>query len=157
VHVVPLLIQVLDQLHITRRQRSEVFLILSELVSNALEHGLLGLDSSRKEAPDGVDAYFAARERGLAALSTGEIRIDLAAVWQNSEPVLTIAVSDTGQGFRPDPRLLSAEALGDGRRGGKGLALAKALCLEMRFNDTGNHVTVVYPLSPRRSPLQLAQ
>ena len=153
VHTVPLLIQVLDQLHITRRQRSEVFLILSELVSNALEHGLLGLNSTQKEAPEGVDLYFAARERGLAELTHGEIRVDLAATRHAGEPVLAITVSDTGRGFHSPDRLPDASALTDGRRSGKGLALARALCTDMRFNEAGNEVSVLYPLTHRRSPL----
>ena len=48
---------------------------MSELHNNALERGLLGLESSLKDVPEGLMYYFDERERRLKTLDDGEIAI----------------------------------------------------------------------------------
>lgn len=149
VNTVPLLIHVLDQVRITRRQRSEVFLILTELFANALDHGILLLESSLKESPDGMDEYFMLRSERLTALTQGEITIELAIVQDEAEPVLQIRVADSGQGFDHQGKLQQTNALQALRPSGKGIALVRNLCRDLNYNVAGNAVTVSYPLKHR--------
>ena len=55
--------------------RSNIFTVVSELYNNALDHGILKLDSDLKDSPDGFMEYFMERENRLAELEGGEIEI----------------------------------------------------------------------------------
>ena len=55
--------------------RERLYTIFAELFSNALDHGLLGLDSRMKHTPQCFMAYYAAREHGLATLQDGWIEL----------------------------------------------------------------------------------
>ena len=50
-------------------QWHSVFSILTELYVNALDHGVLKLESSLKSSPEGFAEYFSEREKRLEALS----------------------------------------------------------------------------------------
>jgi hypothetical protein len=50
---------------------------LAELYSNALEHGLLHLDSVLKNSAQGFAKYYALRHERLNALEEGYIRFDI--------------------------------------------------------------------------------
>ena len=138
----PLLIQILMDLQGFRGQRQQLYTVFSELYSNALEHGLLSLDSSRKATADGFAEYYRERERRLAGLREGELHIEV-----QHEPVgeggkLTITLEDTGAGFdyhEDTPSL--AENRG---HAGRGIQLLRAICDEVHFLGQGNRVQVVY-------------
>ncbi len=84
--------------------RTTIFLILSELYNNALEHGLLNLDSFIKENENGVLEYFNERERRLAELEEGCICIEID--YRSTDQVMIVSVEDSGNGF--DHELLRA-------------------------------------------------
>jgi len=48
---------------------TQLQLVLSEVITNAIEHGVLCLDSTLKDAPDGFDLYALERQKRLASLS----------------------------------------------------------------------------------------
>ncbi|WP_156802265.1 SpoIIE family protein phosphatase [Leeia oryzae] len=149
VNAIPLLIHVLDQMEITRRQRSEIFLILTELFANALDHGLLQLDSALKESAGGMDDYFDERADRLYAMQEGRICLDLAVKHEGGQPYLQIDVRDSGPGFDVSQQP-SANVLQDVKHSGKGIALVRSLCQQVTFHPPGNHVTAAYAL--RRKP-----
>ncbi len=57
--------------------KQDIYIILRELFSNALEHGLLRLDSPLKDAADGFAEYYKSREVRLGQLDEGWIRLGL--------------------------------------------------------------------------------
>ena len=57
--------------------RANIFLILSEAYNNALDHGVLGLDSEVKNQEDGFLIYYQQREEALANLTDALIIIDI--------------------------------------------------------------------------------
>lgn len=124
----------------------KLFLILSELFNNALEHGLLGLDSSLKDdAVSGMDAYFEERARRLARLEEGEIRMRLEKVLTGDGACLKILVADSGQGF--DYSRLHDDALEAGmRRHGRGIALVAGMSGQLSYSGRGNEAHVCIPL-----------
>ena len=73
--------------------------ILSELYCNALEHGVLGLDSQWKRDAEGFERYVIEREERLARLRYGWIRIALNCSYGARRGVATIRVEDSGTGF----------------------------------------------------------
>ncbi len=138
----PLLIQILMDLQGFRGQRQQLYTVFSELYSNALEHGLLRLDSSLKASASGFVEYYQAREQRLAVLSEGEICIDIRHQPDAEGGQLTITFEDTGNGFDVNSALLPlAENRG---HAGRGIQLLRSICDEVTFQGGGNRVQVVY-------------
>ncbi|WP_409289138.1 SpoIIE family protein phosphatase [Pseudomonas sp. KCJK8927] len=96
---VPYLVQLLQEIHGLRPSTGRLHSVLSELYSNALEHGVLGLDSRLKRDVQGFANYYQERARRLASLVEGHVRIDLRVEPLERGGRLTIEVRDTGAGF----------------------------------------------------------
>lgn len=139
---VPELMERLMAVQGLRAHAGTLFILLGELYSNALEHGLLQLDSSWKRDADGFARYYSERNRRLRALSEGWIRVELDHRPRVDGGRLIIRVSDSGPGFR-----IGQLTLKDGYAG-RGLGLVQALTETLGFNESGNQVTVefVWPL-----------
>lgn len=132
----PFMLEVLMEIVGLRAHAGRLFTILSELYSNALEHGLLGLDSALKRDSAGFTQYYAERNQRLSALSEGWIRIALDHTPTAMGGILQIEMEDSGPGFTHQP-----EASVEGYAG-RGLSLVSALADEVTFNERGNRVTV---------------
>ncbi len=140
--VVPILTGLLEKIEGVRDCAGHVFLILAELVNNALDHGLLCLDSSLKTMPDGFDLYLEARKQRLNDLRHGYIQIDLEEINHQGRDVLKIKVCDSGAGF---DRAQVTKSLGEaGHLHGRGIALVQQLGAEMHYSEAGNEVVVYY-------------
>jgi hypothetical protein len=150
---VPSVMQLMSTFNLSERNRSEVFVILRELVSNAIEHGLLDLDSSMKSTTDGFGEYYRLRDERLARLADGfvEIRIEREQDGDGSYDALRIHVEDSGRGFdhRKAMASTSEESLISEATSGRGVALLRTICREFRYNEAGNAVEVVYRLTRR--------
>lgn len=135
----PLISEFCQNLGLEPSRHGVFSLILRELLSNAIDHGLLQLDSRLKGEPDGFDRYIQARCEALRQLQSGEIRIDISQHCDDGENHLRIQVSDSGQGFDytaytdQDSNLLNFH--------GRGLFLLRRLCSRLEFHDKGNRVT----------------
>ena len=77
-----------------------VFTVLTELYINALEHGVLGLDSSIKELEDGFIQFYEEKERRLALLCDQQF-IEVQLRWSATEKTISIKILDSGTGFTP--------------------------------------------------------
>ncbi len=119
-----------------------LFTILAELYSNALEHGLLGLDSGLKKDPLGFSRYYEERARRLAALSQGWLRLELSVVEGHGQSAVLVAVEDSGPGF--DHHAALARERDEQMASGRGLDLLRNLCAELRYLGTGNRVEALY-------------
>jgi CheY-like chemotaxis protein len=124
--------------------RAELFTIVTELYVNALDHGVLGLDSNLKHGPTGFLEYMQRRADGLARLDHGWVSISLRAGFDGPAPHLTVCVADSGAGF--DPRALARATAGDAVAWGRGLKLLHELCSKVAIEDGGSRTTVVYSL-----------
>ena len=144
--IVPLLLHIVNQIELEGQGLSgKLFLILSELFNNALDHGLLKLDSILKNDPQGMDRYFEERSVRLKQLEQGEIKIHLKKISTEYGPCLKIVISDTGDGF--DYLALQAAALdASTRRHGRGIALVESLSSQLHYTDNGRESHVCVPL-----------
>lgn len=145
--IVPMLLHVVSQIEHEGMPdvSGKLFLVLSELFNNALDHGLLGLDSILKNEPMGMDRYFEERAARLNNLQQGEIKIKLMKTVSAHGPCLKIAITDSGEGF--DFLAAQAVALGAGmHRYGRGIALVKNLSGQLHYSDHGNKSHVCIPL-----------
>jgi len=114
--------------------RSVFFTIFSEMFSNALEHGILKMESSLKDSPEGFQRYYEARESLLQALEYGRIVICIDS--NPSTHTVSLSMEDSGNGFAWDARL------GNDTDGsfGRGLALIDALSQKMWFEKSGSKI-----------------
>lgn len=114
--------------------------ILAELYSNALEHGLLALDSSLKNSAEGFSRYYQQREHRLQQLQQGWIRVVLDHIPDAEGGRLLIEVTDSG------PGLCNAEWASDKGRAyaGRGLALVAALTASLQVLPDGSGVQAAF-------------
>ncbi len=127
-------------------EESAVSIVFTELYSNALEHGILKLDSVLKETDDGFLKYYQEREKRLNALTAGCVEIEVE-FFTNDEgqEKLRIKVTDSGDGF--DYEAIKNTQLPDSSKAcGYGSSALRALCESVEYSEGGNVVTVVYPL-----------
>ena len=122
--------------------RTPLFMVLNELFSNALEHGLLKLDSSVKRGVHGFADYYELREQRLAALSDATLDIDCRHEPEIDGGRLHIRVAHDGQGF--EVASLSAQPAGERQLRGRGVALVHALCESLDYADGGREARAVY-------------
>ncbi|QNM98282.1 ATP-binding SpoIIE family protein phosphatase [Chitinimonas koreensis] len=139
-HTVPLIMGFVNQVRPLANHHADIFLILTELFVNALDHGLLQLSSSLKRDADGMEQYLLERSLRLAALREGRIEVELAGYDLAGRTMLVVRVSDSGQGF--DSAWLGAP---DVRRpSGRGITLVRALCASLHYFGNGNTVEACY-------------
>ncbi|MBF0550998.1 MAG: SpoIIE family protein phosphatase [Deltaproteobacteria bacterium] len=136
------------------RHRTDICLILSELYNNALEHGLLGLDSRLKATAGGFYTYYEEFRNGLSALDQGWIKIDVLCYSRNQYGRLDIRVEDSGPGFdyHQDICLIPGGTTFCGR----GVALVHSLCQELVYQAPGNKVEAVYVWSDQSAEAEAA-
>lgn len=144
VDVVPLMHDVVSRTQGPGARDPRLFLVLSELVSNALDHGVLGLDSLIKLEPDGFQRYVQLRQQRLAQLRVGAIDVRIAAVDRRGRLMLRIGVKDTGIGF--DFRKALDGQPGLDRPSGRGIPLLRRVCEEIEYRGCGNEVEVLFAL-----------
>lgn len=120
-----------------QRVRSIMYTVLSELFNNALEHGILHLDSKLKSEEDGFQRYYEDRETSLEALHNGSIKIRLESQPKKNQIVIT--VEDSGNGFEWE----GAQQFNHDEFHGRGLALLHTLCEKVWFEDNGSKVNCI--------------
>jgi anti-sigma regulatory factor (Ser/Thr protein kinase) len=117
-------------------------MLLTEALDNAVDHGLLAMDSSMKSR--GFEIYESRRRSALAEFKGGMARCRLSLQYGVEDPPalhrIEIEVSDDGPGFdwgsivRSGTMDLLAPY-------GRGIPIMKALAPDFRFNEVGNTVT----------------
>lgn len=143
--VLPWLISWLNQLRFSPKQCQDMFLVLSELYNNALDHGVLQMDSTLKSQADGFTRYLDMREERLSGLRHGIIEIELERVQDEHTPCLKLQVRDSGNGF-PADSILNADISSSMIPAGRGIALVKSLCSKVEYLGKGNEVVALYQL-----------
>ncbi|WP_152644257.1 ATP-binding SpoIIE family protein phosphatase [Pseudomonas sp. ES3-33] len=138
----PYLLQLLSEVHGLRAQSGAMYSVLAELYSNALEHGVLGLDSSLKRDALGFARYYQERNTRLDALDAGYVRVHLQVVPECEGGCLTIRVEDSGKGF--DVVRVIERPLDSVRLSGRGISLVRQLGRNARWSDDGRSAHVEF-------------
>ncbi len=143
--LIPLLLHNLEAMDLGHGHSSRLFLVISELYNNAMDHGLLQMDSGLKSHSEGFDQYVTLRQERLQSLREGEIEIQLEHFTLEGRRLLRIRVKDSGPGF--DHQAFTSRSLDDNTTlCGRGIPLVKSLCEDMRYLGNGNEVVVHYAL-----------
>lgn len=137
--VVPLLLDLVQKIEMDRRRAGEIFLVLSELFNNAVDHGLLKLDSSLKHHVSGMERYFDERDSRLASTRSGQVEVHLEKVlYGQGDMELRIRVHDSGEGF--DYQTVRKVIASDTQRHGRGIGLVCNLCSSVEYMGNGSEV-----------------
>lgn len=142
--VVPTLTGMIERIDALKEHAGQIFIILSELVANALDHGLLRLDSTLKTSSEGFAVYAAQRQKALQVLEQGFIDVQLEVLRRDGRKMARITVRDSGPGFD----WAACVQAPDNALHGRGITLVRRLSHEMRYVGVGNEVVVYYDLSP---------
>ncbi len=138
----PYLLQLLLEVHGLRAQSGALYSVLAELYSNALEHGVLGLDSSLKRDASGFARYYQARNERLEALQDGYVRVHLQVVPTGKGGSLIVRVEDSGKGF--DVARVMERPVDGGRLSGRGVNLIRQLSRSASWSDDGRSARVEF-------------
>ncbi|MFC3032385.1 SpoIIE family protein phosphatase [Pseudoalteromonas fenneropenaei] len=134
------LVDILSKVEGLGAHRSNIFLLLSEAYNNALDHGVLGLDSDIKNKEEGFLEFYLLREEALKRLK--EALIIISVRYDPEKANLTFCICDSGQGFikkDSQPESLTREH-------GRGLSLVKEIAQSVTYNGAGNEVEMIYSL-----------
>ena len=137
----PLLQHILMEVPQLRSHGGKLFTILSELYSNALEHGVLGLDSALKRSADGFAEYYEQRAKALEA-TQGFVRFEFDSRLTEAGGELVMRVIDSGKGFDWQARQ-ERELSDNDNYHGRGLPLLAGLCKRLEYVGRGNEVIAV--------------
>ena len=128
--------------------RLNVALGLIEMITNAIEHGNLGISSEKKIAlkVEGEDAYF--RELSHRAREEPYKSRQVKVVFTLSEDRASFRIEDEGDGFDTahlpdptDPEMLFAPS-------GRGILLTRTFLDDVSYNKKGNVVTLIKNREP---------
>ncbi|HUE94332.1 SpoIIE family protein phosphatase [Pseudomonas sp.] len=142
----PFLLQLLLEVQGLRPQGGALYTVLAELYSNALEHGVLGLDSALKANAEGFAEYYRQRSQRLARLSDGYVRFHLRLQPEAGGGRLVVRVEDSGPGYDPS-RVLAQQAHVSGLSG-RGLTLVRQLSERCSWDAGGQGVSVEFSWLP---------
>lgn len=141
--VLPYIMQGVNELRSIPNSYSTLYTILTEIFTNALDHGVLGLDSSQKNTPEGYMQYYQQKTQRLDALQDGYIDLMLRhELKENGGGRLTIHAVDSGGGF--DYSALDFAMENPAQYSGRGLNLINQLCKEVKIMGKGNVIMAVY-------------
>ena len=138
----PYILQIIMTVSGLKHYSGQVFMMLSELYSNALEHGVLQLNSKLKETNDGFVLYYMERETRLSMLESGFIKIKVSISSNEMGGILMIELEDSGSGFDTSQVKLKLEDSDELYN--RGLPLLGQLCESINFSEKGNLVGVKY-------------
>ncbi|MBL8481786.1 MAG: SpoIIE family protein phosphatase [Rhodocyclaceae bacterium] len=117
-------------------------LVLAEMFHNAVDHGLLGLDSAIKNEADGFERYLALRARRLAELADGQVQVEVVAAAPESGAKLCVTVTDSGPGFDFRQRLEQGPDADGKLFHGRGISLMRMVAKRVEYIGCGNAVRV---------------
>lgn len=138
----PHLLHLLMEVHGLRSQGAQIHAVLSELYSNALEHGVLGLDSRLKRNTKGFARYYQLRNQRLLALQNGFVRIAIHVIPEQGGGRLILHVEDSGPGI--DVAKMLSRPLDLDRLSGRGLSVVRQLCPLAQWSNEGRRASVEF-------------
>jgi len=146
VNPIPLIMNQLHEIEGTGEHWQSLYTILTELFINALDHGVLGLNSSLKNSAEGFSQYFKERTKRLDKLNEGSIQIELAYFPFEQGGKMSISIKDSGKGFDVFNLLKKNScAQSEGiNLSGRGVELVNQLCDTLDYQDNGSLVTANY-------------
>jgi len=141
--VLPYIMQAVNQLQPLESGRTSVHTVLTEMFANALDHGVLKLDSSMKDTPQGYMDFYQEKQKRLESMDEGHIQISLRHELDGeSGGRLSLHLMDSGDGY--DYKNVDVDK---NQYSGRGLKLVSSLCTQIKVLGKGNSVMAYYDWS----------
>jgi CheY-like chemotaxis protein len=142
-----LVMHIIMEVPALREMGGQLFTVVSELFSNALEHGILKLDSALKLTPMGFSEFYTLRELRLSELTSGFIKITMSNISEHGHSgVLTLSIEDSGEGFEYPENFnqskleINSLTQVQNKFSGRGIPLIYSLCHSLEYIGCGNKV-----------------
>ncbi|MCP4413594.1 MAG: fused response regulator/phosphatase [Gammaproteobacteria bacterium] len=135
----PLVLQILLECPGLKQYRGRIFTILAEMYNNALDHGVLALDSGLKNSANGFLEYIQERKSRLQNLESGYVRINMEHIPSEYGGELFIEMEDSGSGFDANKIIKT-----DNSFSGRGLELIRSLCHSVKHSPDGRKVKAIF-------------
>jgi two-component sensor histidine kinase len=135
------IMSVLGAQTLLRPNRDVIGLLLAELYSNALEHGLLDLESGLKNTEDGFAEYYGQRQERIENLTDASINIHFELL-HDKETLLRIRMTDSGKGFE----FQNVVDFNHNDTFGRGISLVHRVCSRLEYSNRGCTVEVDFPV-----------
>ena len=139
-----LLLQLLMEVHDLRPRGGALYTVLAELYSNALEHGVMSLESRLKCDAQGFARYYEERRRRLESLDHGFVRFHIDLTPHGDGGRLLVRVEDSGNGFDVNAVLQAQAQCAPGSFSGRGLTLVRSLADRCQWSADGKSVSVEF-------------
>ena len=153
VNPIPLVMNQINDIEGAGEHWQSLYTILTELFVNALDHGVLQLNSSLKDSAEGFSQYFNERAKRLHNLAGNTInspdnfvRVTLEYFPISHGGKMIINIKDSGKGFDiVDVMKTNNIAELDGMKlSGRGIELVHQLCDTLEYLEQGTSVTASY-------------
>jgi serine phosphatase RsbU (regulator of sigma subunit)/anti-sigma regulatory factor (Ser/Thr protein kinase) len=141
---VPIIMNQLQEIAGKGKQWQPLYTILTELYVNALDHGVLGLDSQMKSSVEGFSEYFREREKRIKLIENGYVDININYFPLNSGGKVMLTISDSGKGFNVKEFFMRNVGINNSTFSGRGLNLVSQLCETLEYKNNGSHVEAMY-------------
>lgn len=144
--LVPNLLGLFSNLGVRQSDTQVLALLIFEAVSNALDHGLLGLESRLKE--HSFEDFEVQRKQRLATLVDGRIDVTMTLMHEpdarTAVKSIRVDVQDSGSGF--DWRsMLERRVLDPYKPHGRGITLILSMAKDVHFNEAGTCISFTLP------------
>lgn len=117
--------------------RQKAFTVFAELISNALDHGILDLDSELKNDFEGFAEYFALKEERLANMQESDSLV-MSFTYMPQTQEIMFSIVDSGKGYNFE---ISKE-IDDSALSGRGMSLINKLCTQIDVQAPGNNTSI---------------
>ncbi|WP_310649664.1 MULTISPECIES: fused response regulator/phosphatase [unclassified Colwellia] len=146
INPIPMAMNQINEIEGHAEHWQSLYSILSELFVNALDHGVLGLNSKLKASAEGFSQYYKERELRLTNLEHGFIDLQISHYPFPNGGRIMIKIHDSGQGFDIkkyyDNRVKKRE--NKLQLSGRGIELVEQLCDSLDFQEKGKIVEASY-------------
>lgn len=133
--------EMLGSMPVLQRHKGILHVLLTEMYCNAVDHSILGLESSNKSNEDKFEKYYSEREKRLSKLVDASIVINFDLQSEGGHTSLKIKLTDNGNGYSENLVDTSNNKLH-----GHGLQIINNLCESFSFSDDGKSCEVLYNL-----------
>lgn len=139
--VLPYIMQGVNQLQPLECGRTSMYTVLTEMFTNALDHGVLKLDSSMKSTPQGYMQYYQEKQKRLESLQDGYLQVSLHHEMNDEGGGrLSMYITDSGEGYDYQTVMQAEKNMFSGR----GLKLITSLCTDIKILGKGNSIMAYY-------------
>ncbi|WP_448214257.1 ATP-binding SpoIIE family protein phosphatase [Colwellia sp. MEBiC06753] len=146
VNPIPMAMGSVNEIEGNAEHWQNLFTVLTELYINALDHGVLGLNSELKKEAEGFALYFHEREKRLKQLESGFVELTLKYFQMEQGGRIQIVVKDSGQGFdyKAYQETRASKVSDIAALSGRGITLVEQLCEQLTFREQGTEVVADY-------------